>query len=200
MGAFAILTVCTGNVCRSPLGEQLLRLGLESLPVVVASAGTGALVNEGMPEQSLRIARRLGITTPDTHRARQITADMVREADLVLAMARQHRREIVELVPRASRYTFTIREFARIAEGVPGETIDELVRDEPDVEERMRLAVEEIGFSRGSVPPAAFADDDDVIDPYRRSDDVFELSAQHLAPAVTTTVALLRRAAEAGRA
>lgn len=199
MGTFTILTVCTGNVCRSPLGEQLLALGLEGLPVTVASAGTGALVDEGMPAQSLRIARGLGVLTPETHRARQITADMIREADLVLGMAREHRRQIVALVPRASRYTFTIREFARIAENVPTETIDDLVRDEPDAAERMRLAVEEIGFSRGTVPPAATEDGDDVIDPYRRSDDVFELSAQHLSPAVATTVALLRRAADLGR-
>lgn len=199
VGTFTILTVCTGNVCRSPLAEQLIASGLQGLPVVVSSAGTGALVDEGMPEQSLRIARGLGVASPESHRARQITADLIREADLVLAMSLRHRRQIVELVPRASRNTFTIREFARIAQGVDPETIDALVRDEPAADERMRLAVEEIGFSRGTVPPAAMEEDDDVIDPYRRADDVFDLSAQQLSPAVATTVAVLRRAAEGGR-
>ncbi len=46
-GPFKILTVCTGNICRSPLAEGLLRKVLRGLPVEVSSAGTGALV--GVP-------------------------------------------------------------------------------------------------------------------------------------------------------
>ncbi|MCC7128594.1 MAG: hypothetical protein IT192_07250, partial [Microbacteriaceae bacterium] len=38
-----ILTVCTGNICRSPLAEALLAKELKGLPVAVESAGTGAI-------------------------------------------------------------------------------------------------------------------------------------------------------------
>jgi protein-tyrosine phosphatase len=197
MAEFRILTVCTGNVCRSPLGQLLLAEGLQDLPVQVSSAGVGALVDHGMPDPALAIARGLGLTTAEAHRARQITADMLREADLVLPMAREHRRAIVELVPRASRNTFTLREFARIAAALPDDAIDDAVRSGTSPEERMRLAVEEVGFSRGTVPPPASPDDDNVIDPYRRSDAVYAESTAQLTPAVAQVVALLRRAAGA---
>lgn len=193
--ALSILTVCTGNVCRSPLAELLLAQGLAEAPVSVSSAGIGALVGERMPDPAQAIARELGVADPERHVARQLTADMIREADVILAMTLQHRRAVVELVPRASAKTFTLREFARIAAAVPAEQMEAAVRQGATPEERMRLAVEEIGFSRGEVPPAPSPDDEDVIDPYRRSDEVYRESAAQLTPAVARAVDLLRRAA-----
>ena len=58
-GPFSILTVCTGNICRSPLAEGLLRMVLGGLDVTVQSAGTAALVGEPMTEQNQRIAADL---------------------------------------------------------------------------------------------------------------------------------------------
>lgn len=114
---FSILTVCTGNICRSPLGEQLLAQQLADLADVrVASAGTGALVGHGMPDQSLAIARSLGVVDPESHVSRQLTPELLDESDVVFAMAREHRRAIVELNPRVSKRVFTLREFARLAD------------------------------------------------------------------------------------
>lgn len=193
--SFSIVTVCTGNVCRSPLGELLLAKDLADLPITVSSAGVHALVGEGMPAQAQAIARSLGVTKSEAHRGRQITADIVRSADLVLPMALEHRRAVVELVPRAAAKTFTIREFARIASAVTDEALRVAVQGGATLEERLRLAVEQIGFSRGEVPPPASPADDEVIDPYRRSDQVYAESAAQLTPAVAEVVSLLRRAA-----
>ncbi|WP_333811262.1 hypothetical protein [Timonella senegalensis] len=100
---FTILTVCTGNICRSPLGEQLLALGLANVPEVhVESAGTQALVGKGMTEQSQAIASSLGVAHPETHASRQVTEDILDQANLIFAMSREHRRAIVELNPRVS--------------------------------------------------------------------------------------------------
>jgi len=195
MADFTILTVCTGNICRSPLAHLLLRDGLADLGVTVHSAGVGALVDRGMPEQSLAIARSLGIVDAEAHRARQITADMVREADLILPMAREHRAAIVELVPRASAKTFTMREFGRIASHITDGALAQAVQDGATPAERMRLAVEEIGFSRGEVPPPASLEDDNIVDPFRQSDDVYARSTAQLTPAVQQAVTLLRKAA-----
>src|SRR5690606_4076566 len=60
-----ILTVCTGNICRSPMGEILLRANLADLGVRVHSAGTHALVDHEMTEQSQQLAVRLGATEAD---------------------------------------------------------------------------------------------------------------------------------------
>lgn len=193
-GPFTILTVCTGNVCRSPLAEGLLRMVLGGLDVRVHSAGTGALIGESMTEQNQRIASDLGVTDGPGHRARQLEIEHLRSADLILALSREHRRQIVELLPRASRQTFTLREFARLAVEVSDEDLATLRGLEA---ERMRGAVELVAQLRGTLPPLENAADDDVVDPYRQPDDVYRLSADQLIPSVNSTASLLRRSAEA---
>ena len=87
MSVPVLLTVCTGNVCRSPLLERLLQQHLDrSLgpgAVAVRSAGTAARVDSGMDERSARLLRDLG-GDPEGFTSRRLTASMVREADLVL--------------------------------------------------------------------------------------------------------------------
>lgn len=193
-GPFTILTVCTGNVCRSPLAEGLLRMVLGGLDVRVHSAGTGALVGEGMTEQNQRIASDLGVIDGPGHRARQLDIEHLRSADLILALSREHRRQVVELLPRASRQAFTLREFARLAVEVSDEDLATLRGLEA---ERMRGAVELVAQLRGTLPPLEDPADDDVVDPYRQSDEVYRLSADQLIPSVNSTASLLRRSAEA---
>lgn len=191
--AFRILTVCTGNICRSPLAEQLLRSRLAPLGIAVESAGVSALVGVGMPDPARAIASQLGVPDADTHVARQVTVDMIRSADLVLAMAREHRRALVELTPAATRKTFTIRELANIAAGI---TDDEL-RDEigsATGDDALRAAVSLAAALRGVVTPLPSPDDLDVVDPYRQPVDVYEKSAGQLAPAVDAVAAFIHRA------
>jgi protein-tyrosine phosphatase len=117
--AFNILTVCSGNICRSPMAEQLLRAGLNAYPeVAVTSAGTVGLVGEPMDARALALASSFGVTDAADHVARELNEHQIRDADVVFAMSREHRRAIVQLHPRASRYTFTIREFARISKEI----------------------------------------------------------------------------------
>jgi protein-tyrosine phosphatase len=189
---FRVLTVCTGNVCRSPSAELLLAHELSGLEgVEVSSAGTGALVGDGIPEPGMRLLTAAGIDGT-THHARQLTPALIRESDLILAMAREHRRTIVETVPAATRRTFTVRELARVVEHV-GEFVPE--GEYADASERMRAAVLYAAGRRGLVPQPADAIDLDVIDPYRRSDETYQLSYSQLEPAVRTVSEYLARAA-----
>lgn len=188
---FTVLTVCTGNICRSPIGELVLARGLSHLTdLEVASAGTGALVGAGIPDPALRILDANGFDGRG-HRSRQLTAPMVRDADVVLAMSREHRRAVVELVPAATRRTFTVRELARIAEHLGDFTIP----DEDDAASRMRAAVQRAAGERGMVPPPADPLELDVIDPYRKSDDVYQRSFDELHPAVDRVIGFLSRSA-----
>jgi protein-tyrosine phosphatase len=89
---YRILVVCTGNVCRSPMGEGFLNLlaaeaGLDH--VVVESAGTHA--PEGSPPTSLakQAAAELGADIRG-HRAAYLDRSMVKEADLILVMEPEH--------------------------------------------------------------------------------------------------------------
>lgn len=193
---FRILSVCTGNVCRSPIGELTLARGLAPLgDVVVESAGIGALVGRGVPEQAQRLASDLRIDA-SAHVARQIDVPMIREANLIVAMAREHRRYIVESLPAAMRRTFTLRELARIAEAIDEELPAAVANaGATTAEEGMVAAVALAAALRGTVPPPADPDEFDVIDPYRQSDEVYQRSFDELLPAADRVAAFLTRAA-----
>jgi protein-tyrosine phosphatase len=179
---FRILTVCTGNICRSPQAEQLLRKGFADAGVdniEVSSAGTMALVGEPMPEHAAALSREFG-GDPSGHRARQLTKEMVEQQDLILAMAREHRGTVAKLSPRASLKTFTLLEYARILDGL-GELASELLEGSTH-QQILALARERRGYYGAS------SDADDVVDPYQHSDATYRRSAEQIAPAARTVV------------
>jgi protein-tyrosine phosphatase len=94
----SVTFVCTGNICRSPIGEIVLRdrlaaAGLGDL-VEVTSAGTGDWhVGEPADRRAQATLRRHG-HNPDSHRARQFGPDDLAEADLVIALDRSHERTL----------------------------------------------------------------------------------------------------------
>ena len=92
-----ILVVCTGNICRSPTGEYLLKKELgEGFKVM--SAGLGALVDHPAHEISQKIAMQHGVDM-SAHRARQINLDILKWADLVLVMENGHKVELQRRYP-----------------------------------------------------------------------------------------------------
>lgn len=185
-GPFSILVVCTGNVCRSPLAEQLLatRLAAAGVDAAVRSAGTGALVDRPMTDQAAALSVRYGAASAD-HRARQLAIEMVRSADLVLTAARSHRAAVVSELPRASRYTFTLNQFARIAASLTGE---ELAAASSPLD-----VVDAVAVNRGIAPPPARPEDDDIVDPYRQPQEVYDAAGAAIDGAVSTIVAALTR-------
>ncbi len=193
---FSILTVCTGNICRSPLAEQLLRDRLADLAPYVASAGTRGLPAAPMTPEAAHIAVALGVPASETveHRSRFLTEQHLVGPDLILAMTRTHRRAIAELAPSRLRSTFTIREFARIAAAVPEDEIKAATDAADYPSEKLRAAASVVASYRGLVPPPDDPEEDDVIDPYRQPWETYLLSARQLEPAVTATAALVRLA------
>ena len=94
-----ILLVCTGNTCRSPLAEALLRTKLAERGVggvEVGSAGTGAWDGAPASEGAYLVALEHGLDL-SAHRARLLTRELVATADLVLTMARHHRARVEQL-------------------------------------------------------------------------------------------------------
>jgi len=186
---FNILVVCTGNICRSPLAERLLtaefaRLGLGENQVRVESAGVAALVGQPMTEQAAAQASLYG-GNPTGHHARQLVAEMVERADLILTMERRHRAEVVRLVARASRYAFTLPEFARLTASLLAAELDIQLPTHSGFADQLRALVPEIAAERGLALPLAEGDDE-VEDPYRRSDAVYARSANQIAAAVSS--------------
>ncbi|MCS5480807.1 low molecular weight phosphatase family protein [Corynebacterium sp. YIM 101645] len=193
--SFSILTVCTGNICRSPLAQQLLAEQLWDIPEIsVSSAGTRALVGEPMFDVTQQVARSYGVEDIDSHRAQQVTERLLESSDLILTMTRDHRRAVVELSPRVTRQVFTIREFARLAEVTTDEALASAIGQEEDSPiARLRAVLKAVTSGRSLLSPLADPTEDDVIDPYKREMEVHEASAEQLTPAIDAVVSLVRR-------
>ncbi|WIV45299.1 low molecular weight phosphatase family protein [Glutamicibacter nicotianae] len=189
---FNILVVCTGNICRSPLVESLLRNELSRLPVQVSSAGTHALVGQPMHAPVQKIADEFELPDPGLHVAQQLTIGMLKESDLILAMDRGHRREIVEMLPRVSRYTFALREFARLADQVSNEDI--AIRSGHSSLDLLRGVVESVAQLRGTLPLLDDPSQEDVIDPYGKDQATYRLSVGQLLPAADASARLFNDA------
>lgn len=102
-----ILIVCIGNICRSPIAEHLLRESLQGSDIAVASAGLSALVGHPIESTALAILRRHG-HHPHPHSARQLTPELVHEANLVLVMEESQIQSVIRLAPEARGKTFLL--------------------------------------------------------------------------------------------
>jgi protein-tyrosine phosphatase len=186
-----ILTVCTGNICRSPLAELLLRARLAEFSPNIASAGTRGLESWPMTDEAIAIAVAAGVDAGDaaSHRSRYLAEAHLASPDLILTMTRDHRRQVVERAPSRLRSTFTIREFERLSAGLSD---DELTAAADaagtDAVARVRAIAAMVAGQRGVSPPLETAEDDDVIDPYRGSWETYQRSSAQLIPAVDAVV------------
>ena len=162
---FRVLFVCVGNICRSPLGEHLLRMSLPARGFHVSSAGVRAL--EGRPMSSEAIAElELRGGSAEGFRARHITDEIIAESDLILTATIQLRSQVLSESPAALRRTFTVREFAALLDLVEAPTLPELVS------------------SAAAARSRAVVDDYDIVDPYQRGVDVHARAAALMAEAV----------------
>lgn len=161
---FRVLVVCTGNICRSPAAELLLRHllvgrlgGREAARVEVSSAGVAAVVGAGMHPQSRAQLAPWGLDgdRAEGFRARRLDDAAVDGVDLVLGANVRHRSAVLERHPHLLDRTFALREFARLAAAADTTLLP------PDLVKRGRALVDLARATRGTIPPA----DDTVPDP-----------------------------------
>ena len=105
-----VLVVCTGNTCRSPMAEGWLNRKLAGKGWTAESAGVGAWDGVSATPEAVEAMREIGMDI-SAHRSRRLSAGLVAEAAVILAMTEGHWREIVRRFPEAEQKTFLVHGF-----------------------------------------------------------------------------------------
>jgi protein-tyrosine phosphatase len=163
-----ILFVCSGNICRSPMAEAIMRAKLQARGVPAAVRSAGVLPGtRTLDRDTGRALKSLGLSLPD-HESRVVTADLVRAADLIVGMEHRHVQEAVLLCPPAWPRAFALRELVRRSEAVGP-------RSEP-----FEAWLARVHLGRTPATFAGMSEDDDIADPHGRSLDAHVETAQEI--------------------
>lgn len=92
----SICVVCIGNICRSPIGERLLKQAFPDK--VVTSAGIAAEVGDAAYSKSVTVANKHHLSL-DGHVARQLTPAICAQQDLILVMEKHHIDAVCKIAP-----------------------------------------------------------------------------------------------------
>ena len=119
LSSVMILIVCTGNTCRSPMGEVIGRrlladkIGcsdnqIDEHGVLISSAGIAAMAGGQASPQGVEVMQKVNLDLTG-HSAQPVSEQMVRHADLILTMTRGHREALLSQWPEAASRTEVLR-------------------------------------------------------------------------------------------
>ncbi|MCA9141557.1 MAG: threonylcarbamoyl-AMP synthase [Planctomycetales bacterium] len=160
LASHLIIFVCTGNTCRSPMAEALMRqriaerlqcsiAELEDRNVMVMSAGIAAMSGGKASAESIQLMQERGIDI-QSHESQPLSERLVRFADLILTMTRGHREAIVAQWPEAAPRTKVVcRDHSDVSDPIGG-PIERYRRCAEQLDAQLAGWVDEIDFA--SIP------------------------------------------------
>lgn len=108
-----ILLVCTGNSCRSPMAKGYLTSLLKDRgDIEVISAGVAAMSGMYATHEAVKVMADAGVDISG-HFARNLTDEMIKKADLILVMEKQHQEKILQRAPQAKGKVYLLKEFGQ---------------------------------------------------------------------------------------
>lgn len=104
-----VLFVCTGNTCRSPMAEALLKHVKNSDQLDVKSAGVFAIDGNDASRYAVEALSEKGIQC--SHQSSSLSKELVDWATIILTMTNNHKQSVIDLYPQAGRKTYTLAEY-----------------------------------------------------------------------------------------
>lgn len=158
LSGFIGVVVCTGNTCRSPMGEAIFKklvaekIGssideLADVGITIVSAGIAAGPGAPAAMQSITVMQEFGMDISD-HQSRPVTARLANYADLVLTMTNGHRNAIVSQWPTLESRVRTIRHDGGDISDPIGSPIPVYQACAEQIEACLRLWVDKIDFQQ----------------------------------------------------
>lgn len=169
-----VLFVCTGNICRSPMGELLFPRFFHADGIETDSAGTQGLIDSPIDPSSGRLMAQDGIDA-SAFRSKRLMPQIAMGSDLILCFTEHQRQRIVAQTPRVRTRTFLLSDFANLCRYFEQ---NKLCRG-ATIDDRLQEVTNNAPMSRPFIPAA-----EEISDPYRKDFPAFQIVHDQIAHAI----------------
>lgn len=183
-----ILIVCTGNTCRSPMAEAMLRRMAEERGLDVEVRSAGVSTADGLPISSYAAVALQRRNVPLPGGSTSLSGREAAWADLILTMTAGHKRAVVERFPETADKIYTLKEFALSGDAAMDD-LEEAERLYAEWQTKRALGqtaadevLERLRELQSRLP------DFDIADPYGGPPELYERSADEIAAALAAAL------------
>ena len=138
----SVLFVCTGNTCRSPMAEGLMRAFVSDKPsIAVGSAGVAAMPGQGASRETRDILKCKNADLKG-FKSRAVDEALLSKANLIVAMTESHAAVIKRFFPNCAGYVKLLCDFIDEEEGLAGADVPDPIGMGRDAYEEVAEVIE----------------------------------------------------------